>query len=761
MIDFKLHSLGWHSFQQLCLTICREILGQTVESYLDTNDGGRDGGFAGTWNPNGLEDLTGKFVIQCKFTSKQSFNLSVSDLGDEFEKAKRLVAEDRCDTYLLITNAGISGKKAEAIEAAYQAVGVKHIRLFGFPWLRDQILENKRLRMLVPRVYGLGDLSQILDERAYSQARALLDSMSEDLSKIVLTTTYEQAAHALNEHGFVLLIGEPAAGKTTIASLLAVSAIDQWQASPMKLDDPGTVIEHWNPDEPSQLFWVDDAFGVTQYESHLVLGWNRVIPKIKAMLKQGIKIVMTSRDYIYNRARKELKESAFPLLRESQVVIDVHALSPSEKRQILYNHLKLGTQPTSFRSKIKTHLQGVADHNRFVPEVARRLADPVFTRDLKIAKYSLNKFVGSQETFLQDLLEGLDGDNKAALALIHMRKDSLESPIHLGDAEKQAVERLESSLGGCTSALESLKGSLVRIDATSDSRFWKFKHPTIGDAYAVLLSKNSELLEIFIEGSTTEKLLYQVTCGDVGYENAVVLGTGLFPSVLAKLAEYSTDSNYKDTGHSKRKAKRDILNFLARRCSKTFLESYIQNNPNLIGEVSRPGLMLYAMSELNVALKLREYGLLPEEARVTLIKTVSNYAVEGQDIYALSNEALRAVFNEEELEALLTGLHDDLVPRLDDVRMDYEWGYDKDSEDSAEDHIQPFQDVLDVLVDEFNDKLIEQQVVYQRKHIQDWIDEQEEQEEPEELTPRAGSLSNAGGEVNQEGERSIFEDVDE
>ena len=40
---FELRNLGWNSFQQLCLTIAREVLGQTVESFLDTNDGGRDG----------------------------------------------------------------------------------------------------------------------------------------------------------------------------------------------------------------------------------------------------------------------------------------------------------------------------------------------------------------------------------------------------------------------------------------------------------------------------------------------------------------------------------------------------------------------------------------------------------------------------------------------------------------------------------------------------------------------------------------------
>ena len=67
---YDLRNLGWNSFQQLCLTITREILGQTVESFLDSCDGGRDGAFTGTWSATGREHLSGPFVIQCKFTSK-------------------------------------------------------------------------------------------------------------------------------------------------------------------------------------------------------------------------------------------------------------------------------------------------------------------------------------------------------------------------------------------------------------------------------------------------------------------------------------------------------------------------------------------------------------------------------------------------------------------------------------------------------------------------------------------------------------------
>jgi hypothetical protein len=61
---YDLHKLGWNRFQQLCVTISREVLGQTVQSFLDSSDGGRDGAFSGTWKPNGREDLMGRFVIQ-------------------------------------------------------------------------------------------------------------------------------------------------------------------------------------------------------------------------------------------------------------------------------------------------------------------------------------------------------------------------------------------------------------------------------------------------------------------------------------------------------------------------------------------------------------------------------------------------------------------------------------------------------------------------------------------------------------------------
>ena len=84
-------------------------------------------------------------------------------------------------------NAGVSGQSEERITSALKARNVRDVRILGSTWFNQTISESSRLRRLVPRLYGLGDLTQILDDRAYRQAQAVLDAMRSDLDKLVLT----------------------------------------------------------------------------------------------------------------------------------------------------------------------------------------------------------------------------------------------------------------------------------------------------------------------------------------------------------------------------------------------------------------------------------------------------------------------------------------------------------------------------------------------------------------------------------------------
>lgn len=287
---YNLHLLGCQSFQDLCYSLAREVLGQTAFSYLPSNNEGRDGSFRGRWVILKNEVMEGEFVIQCKLTSKQNKNFTFSDFSYEINKAKDLVNQGLYDIYIIMTNSGISGKSEAKIKREFLKCGVKHVLIYGNDNICQVIRENTRLRRMIPRVYGLEDLSQIIDERVYKQGQVLLESLKDELAKVVVTKSYDKAVDTLEQHNFVLIISEAATGKTTIATLLAMGALDQWHAATMKLNHVQDLTKHWTPDEPNQLFWIDDAFGATHYESPLAYRWNEVIPQIKAMISRGAKL---------------------------------------------------------------------------------------------------------------------------------------------------------------------------------------------------------------------------------------------------------------------------------------------------------------------------------------------------------------------------------------------------------------------------------------------------------------------------------------
>lgn len=759
---YELNQLGWHSFQQLCLTISREVFGQAVQSFLNSKDGGRDGAFAGTWIPRQGQVLKGKFVIQCKFTSRTNAGLKPSDISEEFDKAKRLVERGLCDCYILLTNFDLSGRTAATLDGEFSAAGVKHFLCYGSDWICQQIQEHKRLRMLVPRLYGLGDLSQILDERAYAQARALLESMREDLSKIVLTQAYTKAVRALEEHGFVLLLGEPACGKTTIAAMLAMAAIDQWNVSTMKLETAAETGQRWNPNEPRQFFWIDDAFGVMQYEAPLAFEWNRLFPKIRAMINAGARVVLTSRDYIYRRARLDLKESAFPLIRESQVVIDVREITKDERKQILYNHIKLGTQTRDFRLEAKPYLEAIASNPRFSPETARRLGSPLFTKNLAISHTELTHFVESQEQLLQDVIQGLDVHSQAALALVFIRSGALDSPIRLRGPEEDALSRLGSNLGATIRALDALRDSLVANLRDEGRPVWKFKHPTVGDAYASILLRSPELMDIYVGGAPVEKLMETITCGDVGLKGAVVASAPLYSTVLEKVSAFSAASlrqSWLKAFHRKSQVDR----FLTYRCDEAFLRGYIEAYPETLERVSNPGRLLSVVSEVDLALRLFQFGLLPENRRQQFVKTVTQYAVEGSDGFVFESKEIRKMFSPEEDNQLLARVREELIPRLSEVRD--EWEENLPGDEDPESYIQPFMDVLSAVKREFaGDSDVIEAADREMKRAVQWADEAMRENPEHEREGDYQDLEYDSGGRPALGEyttgRSIFDDVE-
>lgn len=675
-VSYELHTLGWKAFQDLCATVVTEIWGQTVQVYFSSHDSGRDGAFNGKWERKAGEVFDGTFTVQCKFTSAKNKPIRLAHLTDEIEKARRLAERGLAKNYILMTNASLIGSEEITIRQQFEKLqGIEKFAAYGGEWISKTIRESPRLRMLVPRVYGLGDLSQILDERAFTQAREILSSLGDDLAKFVITEPHRKSAKALAEHGFVLLLGEPACGKSTIAAALAVGAIDVWGASTIKVRDADDFVRHWNPNEPKQFFWVDDAFGVTQFDWASVAAWNRAFGHLHAAIRKGARVLFTSRDYIYRTARRYLKETALPIIQEAQVVINVEQLSKEEKQQILYNHIRLGNQPREFRKSIKPFLPRLANAPRLLPELARRLGNPFFTKNLVLSESGLREFIEKPLELLMDVIRTADAPSRAALALVFMRGGSLPSPVTPNADEARAVELIGGDLGGLREALNSLKGSLVLQILQNGIYLWRFKHPTVRDAFAQLVAEDPELLDIYLAGTPTEDLLSETTCGDVELEGVkVIVPKDRFRLIIHRLDQL--DSR-KDEGRGQ------LHRFLAYRCDREFLQSYLREHPQFL-ESLRVGSYLSAVSDVAVFVAFHEHGLLPEDQRRRFVLRVAELAVETPDAYFVRNEEIRGLFTTDEFGAIMRDVRTNLLPNLTDVIFEWRSNYDGTDESPGE-----------------------------------------------------------------------------
>lgn len=675
--SIPLHLLGWKSFQDLGIAVAEECLRRPVQTFLPTNDAGRDGAFIGKWE--GDDPSAGESTIQCKFTSDPKLHLSVSMLEDELDKAQALAAKGLANDYVILTNHPVTGQSELIIRKAFEDRGVKKCRVFGYTWIERQIRLSPRLRMMAPRVYGLADLSTIFDERAYRQTQLILSAMGHDLSKLVVTDAHRRSIRAIGEHNLVLLLGAPAAGKSTIGASIAIGAADIWQARTIRATSPLEIEKKLEPGA-NQFFWIDDAWGHTQYQRQNSESWNQIFPLMQGAMRKGTRFLITSRDYVWKSARQDLKLQAIPVLGRSQVIINVQEFTTQEKAQILYNHIKFGDQPPVFRKNVKPLLPEIAERKDFLPEVARRLGSQFFARNLQTSKESITRFFEHPEQFLLETISNLNAECRAAVALIFLSAGKVRSPIKQTDLE-DASSAFGADVGRVRNEVQNLDGSLLLLVKDEEGAYWTYKHPTVGDAFAKYVASSPELIEIYLRGAKPDSIAREVVCAGIEiYGAPVIVPDALHDLLSDRLSKLQTY---------------EIASFLSYRANRTFTALMLSRIPGLLDRLQSFATPIKDDTDASLLTKLHKYNLLPESLRLAFVKCVHEAAIEDADSSFLDDEEIGAVLTAGERDEIIADVRENVLEKLDEhiSRVRREWSNDfppKDQFEQLSDSIKTF-----------------------------------------------------------------------
>lgn len=663
---YPLHLLGWKAFQDLCVGIAEECLRRPVQNFLPNNDAGRDGAFVGRWE--GDSSSAGESTIQCKFTSRQGANLSLSMLADELEKASRLSNKGLVSDYIILTNHPITGKSELAIKTAFQSAGVGRCRVFGADWITRQIQSSPKLRMMAPRLYGLGNLHDLLDGRAYEQAQIILSAMGDDLQRLVITEAHKASVRAISQHNLVLLLGAPATGKSTIGAGIAVGAADIWRSNTIRATSPNDIKRHLDING-EQFFWIDDAWGNTQYQRQLSEDWNQLFPLMNAAMRNGTRFLITSRDYIWRAAKKDLKLSSLPILNKSQVIINVQDLSTSERAQILYNHIKLGDQPAEFKTKIKPFLPLLAERTDFLPETARRLGSSFFAGDLPPIDKNLTHFFDEPKDFLKETIAGLSSECRSAIAVLFLNGGKVRSPISVEDLSVGA-NVFGASISATRDQLHALDGSLLLLAQDEEGSFWTYKHPTVSDAFASYLSETPELVETYLLGANSYSIIYEVVCAGSKIEGAPLVIPNSLHKLLAERME-QVENIYLKT-------------FLSYRSNSRFSSLMISQRPSLLDGMSSFFSPITNDSDATLLGTLHNQGVLPEKIRKQFVKAVQLALEEEADASFLEEPSLKAILKTNEINNILKTAKNevlaDLSKYVDQLKENWDPDYPPDDQ---------------------------------------------------------------------------------
>lgn len=511
---YNLHRLGWSAFEDLCMQVMRVVLGETCTRFRPGPDGGRDGWFQG--QAAGLlsahNQLAGNFVVQCKHTSTQHSALDKTDLRKEMETVQKIAAKTPCH-YILMTNRQVSAQSEVAVRDAVEAInGVGRCLVLSESWIEDTVDAHPRLLRLVPRLYGIGDLSQILSSVIQQQTIAIFEDIVPSLRTFVPTDSYRRAEQAHHDHGFVMLVGPPASGKTAIAAnLCMVSMAQDPDVRVLRIEHADQFKNTWSPADTHTIYWVDDVFGETTLDDDLLKGWSAALGKVEAARKRGARIIFCTRDYILAAAEQRLKQAKVDVFNDARIRVDVNSLSEAERDAILYNHIKDGDISNRQKLSLKKHLPGLARLNSFSPELARRLGNRRFHQRSLNTWSELQAFFDKPVAHFCDVIHGLSGSDTAALTVCLLSSNAVPDPVP-DDALTEAVLKTYGvSMQQIRASFETLEGSLVSRVRSATTQFWRLHHPSMIEALQEELVKKSSHLVLYLQSARMSAILRDTT----------------------------------------------------------------------------------------------------------------------------------------------------------------------------------------------------------------------------------------------------------
>jgi hypothetical protein len=491
-----------YDFQGLSDADFEELVGDLLGAALGVRfqifTAGRDGGIDLLLGIRAAKGV----VVQCKHFWRSGF----SKLKAEFAK-KVLPKVRKLDPkrYIVATSVGLTPTNKQEL------LQILEPHCLGL----DDIYGRDDLNLLLrnhPDVetahHKLWLTSTAVLQRVLHQGNAVWNALTKaeierKMSLYVQTKAYGVALEFLKVHNYCVISGIPGIGKTTLAQVLLARLLEDGFELIAVRDDIGAALQGLDLSK-RQVVYYDDFLGQSSLGERLRKNEDRTIVRLlqEAKASKNLKVILTTREYILNDARRVYEPLSGFELEIAKCIVAIEDYTRGHRARILYNHVYFSDLASEYAAAlVKDHAyREIIDHKNYNPRIVEWMTSPggrppvrkfasefVKTLDnpLRVWEHAFNNQIGHDAQAILLCLAsvtgtiGIDELRTAWRALV----DPSQNPI----VTRPIRDRFQS-------ALKLIDGSFVRSERYHDLTGVSFHNPSIRDYVLRRLANDKEAI---------------------------------------------------------------------------------------------------------------------------------------------------------------------------------------------------------------------------------------------------------------------------
>jgi len=371
MADYDFKSLSPIDFELLVRDLLQHELGVHFESFKP----GRDKGIDFRHSPaRGMD-----WIIQCKHYAVSGFSKLLSSLkNEELEKVKKLNPA----RYILATSVGLTPNEKDKLLEVFADVNLASGDILGREDLNDLLgkyvdVEQGHMKLWLS---SSAVLERMLNSPTLNLTEDTIRRIQERAKLYVHNDSFPKALEMLRTGNICVICGIPGIGKTTLAEMLLLLFMQhQYQVVRVTEDIREAYALKHNDKSNPRLYYYDDFLGRTALGDKLRKNEDQRLSEFVQSVRasESAKLILTTREYILNQARREYERMADWVYENDTFVLDLSKYSRRIKAQILFNHVYFSQLPRHYIDALISHpdFLKLIDHKNYNPRLVEYMTN--------------------------------------------------------------------------------------------------------------------------------------------------------------------------------------------------------------------------------------------------------------------------------------------------------------------------------------------------------------------------------------------------